>query len=55
MLAIGGDGYGNLVLMRLSDGSVEWWPHERPTDDVQTTTICRSFADYLDLIAKGEV
>lgn len=54
-LAIGDDGYGNLVLLRFADGSIEWWNHEREPGDFATETIRSSFAEYLDLIAKGEV
>ncbi len=53
-LAIGDDGHGNLVLLRLSDGSIEWWCHEREAEDFQTETIRPSFADYLHLIAERE-
>lgn len=54
-LAIGDDGYGNLVLLRFADGSIEWWNHERELGNFKTETIRPSFAEYLDLIAKGEV
>ena len=54
-LAIGEDGYGNLVLLRLSDGSIEWWCHERKSGDPKTNTIRPSFEEFLKLIAKGEV
>ena len=53
-LAIGDDGHGNLILLRLSDGSIEWWCHEREAGDFQTETIRPSFSDYLHLIAEGE-
>jgi hypothetical protein len=54
-LAIGRDGYGNLVLLRFSDGSIEWWCHDRYPDDQETQTIRPSFEAFLELIAKGEV
>jgi hypothetical protein len=54
-LAIGDDGYGNLVLLRFADGSIEWWNHERELNNFETETIRSSFAEYLDLIAEGEV
>ncbi len=54
-LAIAHDGYGNQVLLRFSDGSIEWWSHEREPDDHRTETIAPSFESYLELIAKGEV
>ncbi|ANP47564.1 hypothetical protein ATE48_17475 [Candidatus Viadribacter manganicus] len=54
-LAIGDDGYGNLVLLRFTDGAIEWWHHERESNDVSTDTIRPSFTAYLELIAKGEV
>lgn len=54
-LAIGDDGYGNLVLLRFSDGSIEWWWHERSLENHETETIRPSFAEFLHLIAKGEV
>lgn len=54
-LAIGDDGYGNLVLLRFSDGSIEWWFHERHPSDIETETIRPSFPAFLELIAAGEV
>ena len=54
-LAIGDDGYGNLVLLRFVDGSIEWWSHERNEADHQTKSIRPSFLEYLELIAQGEV
>jgi hypothetical protein len=54
-LAIGDDGYGNLVLLRFSDGSIEWHRHERLPDDPETETIRPSFTAFVELIAKGEV
>jgi len=54
-LAIADDGYGNLVLLRFSDGSIEWWNHEREPDDLDTETIAPSFEAFLELASKGEV
>ena len=54
-LAIGNDGYGNLVLLRFADGSIEWWSHEHLDGNHETKTIRPSFPEYLELIAQGEV
>ncbi|ABI77679.1 conserved hypothetical protein [Hyphomonas neptunium ATCC 15444] len=54
-LAIGNDGYGNLVLLRFVDGSIEWWSHERNEANHKTKSIRPSFPEYLELIAQGEV
>ena len=54
-LAIGPDGYGNLVLLRLCDGSVEWWSPDHEPSDRRTDTIAASFSNYLELISSGQV
>jgi hypothetical protein len=53
-LAIGADGYGNQVLLRFSDGSIEWWCHE-DQPEYGTDTIRPSFEEFMRLVAQGEV
>ena len=54
-VAIGDDGYGNLVLLRFADGSIEFWDHERELNDFATETICPSFAAYLEFLTISPV
>ena len=54
-LAISDDGYGNFFLLRFSDGSIEWWDHERHLGDEATDKIAPSFLEFLNYLSRLEL
>jgi len=53
-LAVGDDGYGNLMLLRFSNGAIEWWDHEREFGDDRTEFVASSFEAFLEQLGAGE-